>query len=79
MSLSKLIHFLRNFMSGNKLGRSRKLFTDGLRVELIPVPSSAEDGRLRRAAVSKILGLMYLNLGKRGRPRKKPEGESDVA
>lgn len=66
-------------MARKKSGKSRRLFADGLRVELIPVSAAAEDGRSRRAAVSKILGLMYLNLGKRGRPRKKSEGEGDVA
>ncbi len=79
MSLSKFIQFIGKFMARKHAGRSRKLFADGLRVELIPVPSSSEDGRLRREAVSKIIGLMYMNLGKRGRPRKSSGGESDAA
>jgi hypothetical protein len=51
-------------------GKSRGLSANGVRVELISVPSSAEEGKARREAVRKILGLMYMNLGRRGRSKK---------
>jgi hypothetical protein len=52
---------------------------DQLRVELIPYRDSDQDGRKRKESVQKIIGLMFMNLHKRGRPKKNDGGLPDAA
>ncbi len=50
-----------------------------LRVQLIPHFDPDKGGRERKAVVQQIMGLMFINLHKRGRPKKTDGGVSDAA
>lgn len=74
MSLNKLILAIREFMTRRKPRGSGTAAIENLRVQLIPVQKENADLESRRKMVGELIGMMVLNLRKRGRPKKTEEG-----
>lgn len=74
MSLNKLILALREFMTRRKPRGSGTAAIENLRVQLIPVQKEKADLDSHRKMVGELIGIMVLNLRKRGRPKKTEEG-----
>ena len=79
MILSKFIPTFWSYMARKQSRRRQTRTADELRVELVPVLTSSEDKQSRTEAVNKIIGLMVMNIHKRGRPRKESGEDKNVA
>jgi len=79
MNLNKFIQTLKEFMSKNKSTRGKQSKFRPQLLKLIPDITNDEDAQKRKVTIQKILSLMFVNLNKRGRPKKDCEENLNAA
>lgn len=70
MNLNKFIQTLKEFMSNTKRSSDKRTKFVLKEIHTYPDHSNDEDAMMRKEVIHKVLGMMFANLQKRGRPKK---------
>lgn len=79
MNLNKFIQTLKEFMSRKRSNAGLKTRFNPKYIRLIPQKDSEENAQTRKETVHKLIGVMFLSLSKRGRPKIETEEISNAA